>query len=109
MTQRRHNPDNSADENKDTTRNPNWDSYVPEGHGHTDEQIRADLHEALAKESRVQTSALSISIADGVVTLRGEVSSPDEQRRLTEIVRAVPSVKSVESELRVSEQGKITH
>jgi hypothetical protein len=29
------------------SRNPDWDTYVARGHGQTDEQIRADVHEAL--------------------------------------------------------------
>ena len=77
------------------TRNPDWDKYVPEGQGRTDEQIRADVHQALLSENGSKTSSMSISVQDGIVTLAGSVDSDSEQQRLTELVRAVPSVKDV--------------
>jgi len=83
------------------TRNPDWDKYKPEGHGRTDEQIRNDVQQALVGEDGKQTTGLSVSVGDGIVTLGGRVESQDEQRRLTELVRGVPSVKEVRDELKV--------
>jgi len=83
------------------TRNPDWDKYSPEGQGRTDEQIRADVHEALRGEDGEDTSSLSISVGDGIVTLSGRVDSASEQQRLTELVKAVPSVKDVRDQLEV--------
>ena len=76
------------------------DPYVPEGHGDTDEQIRADVHERLVDEGTAQ--ALNLSVEDGIVALRGEVASDSDRLRLVAIVRAVPSVKHVDDQLRVA-------
>jgi osmotically-inducible protein OsmY len=88
------------------TRNPDWDSYVPEGHGRTDEQIRADVQEKLSTEKDLSatSTALAIVVADGRVTLQGEVASRGVQQRLLDLIRSVPSVKGVESKLRVVAQ-----
>src|SRR4051812_33657121 len=82
------------------TRNPDWDKYAPEGHGRTDEQIRADVHEALRGEADKDPAGVSVSVGDGIVTLRGQIADEGERRRLAELVRAVPSVKDVKDELR---------
>jgi osmotically-inducible protein OsmY len=82
-------------------RNPDWDFYRPEGRGQTDEQIRADIHEAMRGESGDNTTAFSVSVADGIVTLSGGVRTAGEQRRLIDLVRAVPSVKEVRDQTRV--------
>jgi osmotically-inducible protein OsmY len=88
---------------KNETKGPNAGRsdapYVAEGHGETDEQIRADVHERLTDESVGRL--LSISVQDGVVALAGEVSSEPDRLRLVAIVRAVPSVRGVEDHLRV--------
>jgi osmotically-inducible protein OsmY len=103
MNQRRNSNDpNDNREQASQTRNPDWDSYVPHGQGRTDEQIRADVHELLASEAKSPSQTLSISVQDGMVILSGEVASPNEQRRLTDIVKGVPSVKGVKDQLRVS-------
>jgi len=81
------------------TRNPDWDAYVPDGQGRTDEQIRADVHAALAGDDGQPDQTLSVSVQDGIVTLSGRVSSADEQQKVLEQVRSVPSVKEVRDEL----------
>ena len=88
------------------TRNPEWESYVPEGHGQSDEQIRADVQETLSHERDLgaTSTALSVVVADGRVTLQGEVASRGVQQRLLELIRGVPSVRGVESKLRVVAQ-----
>jgi osmotically-inducible protein OsmY len=83
------------------TRNPEWPQYKPEGQGRTDEQIRADVHEALFGTEPKQDAELSLSVADGCVTLRGRVGA-GEKDRIIERVRSVPSVKDVRSELEAS-------
>ena len=88
------------------TRNPDWKSYVPEGHGQSDEQIRADVQEKLSgqRDLGATSTALAIVVAEGVVTLQGEVASRGVQQQLIELIRSVPSVKEVDSKLRVVAQ-----
>jgi osmotically-inducible protein OsmY len=103
MSQRRADLDpNDPPVNDSTTRNPDWDSYVPEGKGRTDEQIRADIHQVLMGTTVHETAPLTVRVEDGLVTLAGEVSDAAEQERLTQLVRSVPSVKGVHDELSVT-------
>jgi osmotically-inducible protein OsmY len=83
--------------NSGTARDP----YVPQGHGRTDEQIRADVHELLTTRAHGVTN-LSLSVIDGVVTLRGEVDSSAQQQYASELIRDVPSVRRVENRLTVT-------
>ena len=85
------------------------DPYVADGHGRTDEQIRADVHERLMTEAAASVSGLSLSVKDGIVTLQGEVQSLADQQRVSNLVREVPSVKRVENNLTVLSEGPITH
>jgi osmotically-inducible protein OsmY len=85
------------------------DPYVPDGHGRTDEQIRADVHELLTNQAGQSVSGLSLSVKDGIVTLEGEVQSQAEQQRVSNLLRAVPSVKRVENKLRLAGGGQATH
>jgi len=82
-------------ENTADTRNPEWKSYAPSGHGQTDEQIRADVHAVLSETQIGQPSSLEVSVLDGIVTLSGEVNDASEWRRIREKIRSVPSVKDV--------------
>lgn len=102
----RPNPSKPSSGGSADTRNPDWKSYVPEGHGHSDEQIRADVQEKLSAERDLgaTSTALAIVVADGVVTLQGEVASRGVQQQLIELIRSVPSVRDVESKLRVVAQ-----
>jgi osmotically-inducible protein OsmY len=82
--------------------NRNWPSYVPQGHGRTDEQIRADVHEVLlASEVSGRGNGLSITVDDGMVTLVGSMPSADARKRLVDRVRALEAVKEVKDELNV--------
>jgi osmotically-inducible protein OsmY len=96
-------PSNSPDNRPHIadTRNPDWDKYSPDGHGRTDEQIRADVHDALRDKGGELADSLSVSVGDGVVTLSGKVTSESDQQRLTELVRGIPSVKDLRIELDV--------
>ncbi|MDB4988069.1 MAG: hypothetical protein JWN04_3247, partial [Myxococcaceae bacterium] len=84
--------DKSTDNREHTadTRNPDWESYSPEGHGRTDEQIRADVHAALSGGAGAPDQTLSVSVEDGIVSLSGSVSSADERKKVLERVRSVP-------------------
>jgi osmotically-inducible protein OsmY len=73
---------------------PDWQQYHPEGHGRTDEQIRADVHELLQRESGAHKQ-LDLEVADGVVTLKGTLQGETD---LLERIRAIPSVKSARAQ-----------
>jgi len=71
------------------------------GHAHTDAQIGKDVQKRLLGQPAPRAGRLLVSVGDGVVTLSGEVDSEAERRRLTDLVRSVPSVREVRDELSV--------
>ena len=83
------------------------EAYVPDGHGRTDEQIRADVHELLTTQAAQSVNGWSLSVRDGVVTLQGEVLSQSEQQRMSDLIRNLPSVKRVDNKLVVA--GQLSH
>jgi osmotically-inducible protein OsmY len=93
---------------KNETKGPNAGRadvpYVAEGHGQTDEQIRADVHERLMDDTSARH--LSVSVQDGVVELGGDVASEAERQRLMSVVAAIPSVRGVENRLCVSPRSQ---
>jgi osmotically-inducible protein OsmY len=102
MAERIPSPDARATtEHTADTRNPDWEKYTPDGHGRTDEQIRADVHAALTGSAGAPAHGIAVSVGDGIVTLSGTVSSEEERSRLVEQVRAIPSVKDLRDQTRV--------
>ncbi|MET0343773.1 MAG: BON domain-containing protein [Polyangiales bacterium] len=81
------------------TRNPEWESYAPKGEGRTDEQIRADVHQALVKQKDASGQALSIEVKDGVVTLSGRIDGDQRRQEVEKLVRSVPSVRDFRDQL----------
>jgi hypothetical protein len=64
----------------------------------TDEQIRQRVHERLTQQSFIADASLTVSVADGIVTLAGEVPTEIERGEITELVRTIPAVRHVRSE-----------
>jgi osmotically-inducible protein OsmY len=88
-------PSDATTEHTADTRNPDWNKYVPEGHGRTDEQIRADIHDVLSAHGGTDTTSLSIDVKDGLVTLGGKLGQGSASSSIVERIRAVPSVREV--------------
>lgn len=51
----------------------------------SDEDIRADVEEALTEDSRLDASDVQVSGENGIVTLRGRVQSREDRRRAEEL------------------------
>jgi hypothetical protein len=67
-----------------------------------DEDILADLWEAVWQVDTIRSTdrhSLSIAVHDGVVVLEGHVAGTFNRRRVEEIARSVPGVKSVYDDL----------
>jgi hyperosmotically inducible protein len=56
---------------------------------------------ALLADERVSGSRINIGTANGVVTLRGKVSTADEKKAAEEVTKSVDGVASVKNELQV--------
>ena len=67
----------------------------------TDLAIFRAAQSALLEDDGLKEAAVSASVEDGVVTLTGSVSSAEEERIATGLVRAVPGVESTVSRLQI--------
>ena len=67
----------------------------------SDEEIREDVEETLFYDTWVDADRIEVVVADGVVTLRGTLSSYDEVRYAVDDAWDVDGVRGVRSELEV--------
>lgn len=66
-----------------------------------DAAITAKVKTALVAEPGLKALQIDVDTADGVVMLSGAVDSPSSIDRATQVVQAVPGVKSVDNRLTV--------
>jgi hyperosmotically inducible protein len=66
-----------------------------------DATISTRVKTALLNEPGVNATAISVETASGVVTLTGEVKSPDEEQKALATARRIPGVRDVKSQLKV--------
>ncbi|MCU0243055.1 MAG: BON domain-containing protein [Vicinamibacteria bacterium] len=66
-----------------------------------DTKITGSVKTAFALNRRLKVEAISVATEDGVVTLRGEISSEELKARALSIAQAVPDVRLVVDHLRV--------
>ena len=66
-----------------------------------DDELREEVEDALFYDTWVDAEAITVSVKDGVVTLRGELPSFEEVRYATDDAWDVDGVVGVRSELTV--------
>ncbi|HEX2205917.1 MAG TPA: BON domain-containing protein [Longimicrobium sp.] len=66
-----------------------------------DDELKADVEEALFYDTWVDAEAITVEVSGGVVTLRGDLPDHDEVRFATDDAWDVEGVRGVRSELRV--------
>ena len=66
-----------------------------------DEQIKADIEEALTDDSWLDASGVQVNVQNGVVTLTGVVDSRESKRRAEELADSVLGVRDVQNNLRI--------
>jgi osmotically-inducible protein OsmY len=71
-----------------------------------DAGITAKVKTALLFRRDVDASEIEVSVKDGIVTLRGEVTSQTQKELATEYARNVGGVKDVRNEMSVSQTAK---
>jgi len=72
----------------------------PKGYQRSDERIREDACERLTYDSEVDASDVTVTVADGEVTLEGEVENRNQKRRAEDVIENVNGVKDVHNRLR---------
>lgn len=73
----------------------------PRGYKRSDERIHDDVCERLTDDHFVDASEITISVADGEVTLSGSVASRDQKRRAEVVVDGISGVLDVHNRLRL--------
>lgn len=74
----------------------------PKGYKRSDERVREDVSEALARHPEVDASDIEVKVKDGHVTLMGSVESRSMRRLAEEAVENVSGVVDVHLELSLS-------
>jgi len=73
----------------------------PKGYKRSDERIREEVCETIARQGWIDASDVEVKVEDGVVTLSGTVEERHEKRRLEQMVERVYGVDEVENEIRL--------
>ncbi len=74
-------------------------------HRRSDDEIRADVEDALFYDTWVDADRIEIEVEDGIVTLRGTLPNFDEVRFATDDAWDVDGVRGVRSEFEVGPTG----
>ncbi len=67
----------------------------------SDAEVRHDITEALESDARVDSSRISVDVVEGVVILRGVVSTDFEKRVAEDVARRIKGARDVANELHV--------
>jgi osmotically-inducible protein OsmY len=73
----------------------------PKGYVRSDARIAEDVNDRLSDDPVVDASDVTVEVAEGEVTLSGEVDSRAARRRAEDCVEAVAGVRHVQNNLRV--------
>jgi hypothetical protein len=73
----------------------------PKGYRRADVRVHDEVCARLTDDSRVDASAIEVSVEEGVVTLRGMVADRAQKRRAERIAEHAHGVEDVMNELRI--------
>lgn len=72
---------------------------TPKGFSFSDDKVREDVSEVLARDSKIDVSELIVEVKDGVVVLKGHVDSRQSKRMAELIIENLPGVVDVINQL----------
>lgn len=73
----------------------------PRNYRRSDESIREDIGERLARDPEIDPSEVEVQVTDGEVLLTGTVGSRADRRRIEDMAWEVSGVRQVQCQLRV--------
>lgn len=73
----------------------------PKGYRRSDERIREEVSEVIARQGWIDASDVEIKVQSGEVTLTGTIAQRDHKRQLEQMIEDLPGVDDVRNELRV--------
>ena len=78
----------------------------PKGYKRSDERIKEDVCEALARHPRVDASDIEVKVEDTIVTLSGTVDSREVRRAAEMAIENLSGVEDVRNDLKVKKMGE---
>jgi osmotically-inducible protein OsmY len=69
--------------------------------GALDDDIRKNLDRTIDNDPTLKQRDINFEVVNGVVTIKGEVSSADEKNRVGDLTKAAPGVKDVANGLQI--------
>jgi hypothetical protein len=92
-----------GDEDAERRRREDHRGRGPAGYTRSDERIREDANDRLTDDWGVDARDVTVTVANGEVTLDGTVPSREQKRRAEDVVDDLSGVKHVQNNLRVNE------
>ena len=78
----------------------------PKGYKRSDERIREDVCETIARQGHIDASDVEVKVVEAVVTLSGTVGMRHQKRALEQMVEHVHGVEDVRNELRLQRNNE---
>lgn len=78
----------------------------PKGYKRSDDRIKEDVSEALARHSEIDASEIEVSVKEGEVTLTGTVSERGMKRMAEEAAEECSGVRDVINQIRFRQEGR---
>lgn len=97
-----------GDEDAARRREQDWRGHGPSDYTRSDERIREDVNDRLTDDPMVDARQVSVSVAQGEVTLNGTVPTRQAKRRAEDCIDPISGVKHVQNNLRVTSSGSST-
>jgi hypothetical protein len=92
---------NRIGRNWSSQRRGNFSGRGPKGWRRSDDRIREEVNEALARNPDIDASEIEVVVQNSVVTLRGVVEDRGEKRLAEDIVEDIFGIDDVNNELKV--------
>lgn len=80
----------------------NYAGRGPKGYQRSDERIKEEVSEALARHPDIDASEIEIEVAQGLVTLRGSVDDRRTKRMAEDTIESLSGVRDVRNELTIN-------
>lgn len=78
----------------------------PKGYKRSDERIKEDVCETLARDHRIDASDIEVNVENAMVTLSGTVDNREAKRAAEMVIENISGVEDVKNDIRVKKSGE---
>ena len=78
----------------------------PKGYKRSDDRIKEDVCETLARDPRIDASDIEVNVEDAMVTLSGTVESREINRAAEMVIENLSGVADVKNDIKVKKSGE---